>query len=66
MATFNVTYSDGTEKVEVASDCNTVEQFINSRFGTSSGLDNIQVELVEEAKAEAPPKSTASAPKAKK
>lgn len=53
MTTFNVTYSDGTEKVEVASDCDTVEQFLNSRFGTSSGRDQAKVELEGEVKAEA-------------
>ena len=50
MAQFKVTYSDGTEKVETASDCATVEQFLNSRFGSSSGRDKVKVELIGEEK----------------
>lgn len=34
MATFSVTYADGTTKTEVQSDCETVEQFLNCRFGS--------------------------------
>ena len=45
MATFNVIYSDGTERTEVASDCHTIEQFINSRFGTSVDLDKVKVSM---------------------
>jgi hypothetical protein len=47
---FRVTYSDGTVKEETSSDCSTVEQFINSRFGTCSALDKIKVELIEDPK----------------
>ena len=48
MAKFQVIYSDGTTNEEVASDCSTVEQFINTRFGTNSALDKIKVELIED------------------
>jgi len=48
MAKFNVTYSDGTSRVEEASDCSTVEQFINTRFGSSSGVSKVKVTLAEE------------------
>jgi hypothetical protein len=57
MGTFNITYSDGTEKVETASDCDTVDQFINSRFGSSSGQDSIIVTLQGEPEAESEVKS---------
>ena len=60
MATFKVTYSDGTEKVETSSDCPTVELFMNSRFGTGSGRENVKVELEGEIEVKVEP-----APKAK-
>lgn len=46
MAQFKVTYSDGSKTLETASDCNSVEQFLNTRFGSSSGLDKVKVEMV--------------------
>lgn len=54
---FKVIYSDGTVRYEEASDCVTVDQFVNTRFGTSSGLDKITVTFAEE------PAPTAPAPK---
>lgn len=47
MAQFNVEYADGTKKVEDQSDCSTVEQFINCRFG-SADVSGIKVSLVGE------------------
>lgn len=35
MATFKVKWPDGREEVVHQSDCKTVEQFINCRFGSS-------------------------------
>ena len=55
MAQFNVTYKDGTEKVEEQSDCSTVEQFINCRFG-SADTSSVKVTLVGE-EAPAPKKA---------
>lgn len=56
---FKVIYSDGTVRHEEASDCTTVDQFINTRFGTSSGLDKITVTLAEKPPPAAPaPKRT--------
>lgn len=44
MATFNVTYPDGTKRTETQSDCSTMEQFINCRFG-SADTSKVKVEL---------------------
>jgi hypothetical protein len=56
MAIFNVEYADGTSKVEEQSDCSTVEQFMNCRFG-SADTSKVKVTIVGE---EAPaPKKTA-------
>lgn len=44
MAIFNVTYADGSTKVEEQSDCSTVEQFINCRFG-SADTSGIKVSI---------------------
>lgn len=44
MAIFNVTYADGSNKVEEQSDCSTVEQFINCRFG-SADTSGIKVSI---------------------
>jgi hypothetical protein len=53
MASFEVTYADGTVKVEEQSDCHTAEQFINCRFG-SADTSKISVELVKPAKVKEP------------
>ena len=45
MAQFDVTYPDGTQKLEEQSDCSTVEQFRNCRFG-SCDSSQVKVELV--------------------
>lgn len=47
MAQFNVEYSDGSKKVEEQSDCSTVDQFINCRFG-GADTSGIKVTLVGE------------------
>jgi len=44
MAKFLVTYADGSQKTEEQSDCSTVEQFINCRFGTAD-TSGVKVEL---------------------
>lgn len=49
MAKFKVTYADGSSKVEEQSDCSTVKQFINCRFG-SADTSKVEVELFTEAK----------------
>jgi len=57
MAKFEVTYADGTVKVEEQSDCHTLEQFINCRFGTGGLPDKIVHldEVIEEKPAEEKP-----------
>lgn len=45
MAQFNVEYADGSKKVEEQSDCATVEQFINCRFG-SADISKVKITLV--------------------
>lgn len=35
MAKFELTYADGSKEVVEQSDCTTVEQFINVKFGTN-------------------------------
>lgn len=47
MAKFNVTYSDGEQRTEVESSAETVEQFINIRFG-SADISKVKVSLVDE------------------
>lgn len=46
MAKFLVTYADGSQKTEEQSDCSTVEQFINCRFG-SADISDVKVELAD-------------------
>lgn len=57
MAQFNITYPDGTQKLEEQSDCRTVEQFRNCRFG-SCDSSQVKIELVDKKPADAkkPPK----------
>lgn len=55
MATFDITYSDGTTKREYQHDCQTVEQMTQCRFGRPFP-SNIKVTLVDE-EAPAPKKS---------
>ena len=43
---FKTTWPDGREEVREQSDCTTVEQFINTRFG-SGGCGEAKVTLVE-------------------
>jgi hypothetical protein len=47
MAQFNVTYSNGEERIENESSAETVEQFINIRFG-SCDTSKVKVTLVGE------------------
>lgn len=47
MAQFNVVYSNGEERVENESSADTVEQFINIRFG-SCDISKVKVSLVGE------------------
>ena len=49
MAKFKITYTDGKVEEVEQSDCHTVEQMINCRFG-SCGHSGVKVELVGEAK----------------
>ena len=44
MAKFIVTYADGVTKTEEQSDCATVEQFVNCRFG-SADTSGIKVSI---------------------
>lgn len=44
---FKVTWPDGREETVEQSDCKTVEQFINCRFG-SQGAGETKVELIED------------------
>ena len=46
MATFKTTWEDGSTEVLQKSDCATVEQFINSRFGAGV-TPTAKVELLE-------------------
>lgn len=63
MAIFNVEYADGSVKTEEQSDCSTVEQFVNCRFG-SADTSKVKVTLVgEEAPAPTESEKTESAPK---
>lgn len=49
MAKFKITYTDGKVEEVEQSDCHTVEQMINCRFG-SCDHSGVKVELVGEAK----------------
>jgi len=69
MAMFKVTWDDGSTEVLQKSDCHSVEQFINSRFGAGVKptakveLLEPKAEVVQEPAVEAKPKAKA-APKA--
>lgn len=49
MAKFKITYADGKVEEVEQSDCHTVEQMINCRFG-SRDTSGVKVELAGEAK----------------
>lgn len=49
MAKFKITYTDGKVEEVEQSDCHTVEQMINCRFG-SCDISGVKVELAGEAK----------------
>lgn len=55
MAKFSVKWPDGREEVIEQSDCKTVEQFVNCRFGSAN--TGAKVSLADDTKAEAPKKS---------
>ena len=55
MAIFVIEWPGGREEVVEQSDCKTVEQFVNCRFG--SAKTKAKVRLADEVKAEAPKKS---------
>lgn len=58
MAKFKITYTDGKVEEVEQSDCRTVEQMINCRFG-SCDTTGVKVELVEDS-VKAEPKSSKS------
>lgn len=64
MARFKITWDSGVETEYEQSDCNTVEQFINCRFGAGA-KPTAKVELAVE-KAEAVPEPVTPEPKAAK
>lgn len=71
MARFKITWDSGVETEYEQSDCHTVEQFVNCRFGAGAKL-TAKVELVGERVEVAPepaapkPKAAAPEPKAAK
>lgn len=64
MARFKITWASGLETEYEQSDCHTVEQFINCRFGAGAKL-TAKVEIVGE-KVEAVPEPVTPKPKAAK
>ena len=56
MPDFKITWDTGLETTEHRSDCQTVEQFINSRFGAgvvpTAKVELVDVKVVEEPKVE--------------
>jgi len=57
MAKFEVKWKDGKTEIDERSDCATVEQYINSRFGRNAKPE-AKVTLADEASKDAPKKTT--------
>lgn len=65
MAKFKITWSEGVDEIVEQSDCDTVEQFENCRFGSAKTAATVELVEAEEVKTE-PAKTAAKTAKVAK